>query len=119
MIEKKILTYLKSILTDVSVFVGEKPKSKPNEYVVLKVIENGRENQIDAVSFYCESYSTTLQKAAELSKRVKDAMFSAVSLDDVASVRLGGGGQNIDSATKTYCYEAVFNLFYYDEEEGD
>lgn len=112
MIEKTILNYLKGVLS-VPVYIGEKPNNKTSEYVVLKVIDNGRINMIDAVTFNIESYSTTLQKAAELNALVKDAMFNAITLNSVSSSKCGGGGQNIDTATKTYCYECVFNLFYY------
>ena len=111
MIETIIYKYLKGVLS-VPVYIGEKPTTKKDEYVVLEVIDNGRTNMIDAVTFNCECYSTSLLKAAELCQTVKEAMFNAITLDEVSSSKCGGGGQNIDTTTKTYCYEAVFNLYY-------
>jgi len=111
MIEKIILTYLKGVLT-VPVYIGEKPDNKSAEYVVLQVIDNGRTNMIDAVTFNISSYSTTLQKSAELNQLVKNAMYNAISLSQVSSSKCGGGGQSIDTTSKSYCYTAVFNLFY-------
>ena len=114
MIEKIVYQYLSGAL-DVPVYIGEKPTNKPSEYIVLEVIDGGRVNMIDAVTFNCESYSTTLLKAAELNKKVKDAMYNIVSLPQVSSSKCGGGGQNIDTQTKSYCYEAIFNLYYMEE----
>lgn len=111
MIEIITKEYLKSKL-NVPVYVGEKPSKKPSEYIVIQVIDGGRINMIDAVTFNFESYSTTLLKAAELNQKVKQAMYDIVELDNVSSSKCGGGGQNIDTATKEYCYEAVFNLIY-------
>jgi len=112
MIEKTIYTYLTNQL-DVPVCMGEKPTTKASEYVVLEVIDDGRTNHVDAITFNIESYSTSLQKAAELNALVKTAMFNAISLASVSSSKCGGGGQKIDTQTKTYCYETVFNLYYY------
>lgn len=111
MIEKIILKYLKGVL-DAPCYIGEKPDNKTAEYVVLEVIDGGRINYIDAITFNITSYSTTLQKAAELNAKVKNAMYDAITLPEVSSSKCGGGGQSIDSVTKKYCYEAVFNLFY-------
>lgn len=114
MIEVIVRDYLKSKL-GVPIYVGEKPSPKPEEYIVLQVIDGGRIDLIDAVTFNLESYSTTLLKAAELNKKVKEAMYDIVELPQVSSSKCGGGGQNIDAQTKSYCYEAVFNLFYMED----
>jgi len=111
MIEKNIITYLKSEL-DVPVYMGEKPANKPQECVVLKYIDGGRINMIDAATFSITSYSTSLQKAAELDILVKNAMYDIVALDKFSSSKCSGGGQNIDSQTKEYAYECIFNLYY-------
>lgn len=111
MIEVTVLNYLSEVL-DVPVYVGEKPIKKPKEYVVLEVIDVGRINYIDATTFNISSYATTLFKAAELNEAVKEAMHLIVSEDTVSSSKLGGGGQNIDTESKEYCYESVFNIFY-------
>ncbi|MDO4800609.1 MAG: hypothetical protein Q4A15_00440 [Prevotellaceae bacterium] len=114
MIESQIIAYLKSVsdLSGVSITLGEKPRSKSKEYIVLEVIDNGRINQIDAITFNILSYSDSLLNAAKLNQKVKSAMYNAVSLDNVSSSKCGGGGQSIDTSTKEYAYECVFNLYY-------
>ena len=111
MIEVDVKRYLDSKLT-APVYIGEEPKNKPSEYVVLKVIDNGRENGIDAVTFNIVSHSTTLQKASALNNGVKNAMYGITELDNISSSKCGGGGQAINQITKQYAYESVFNLHY-------
>lgn len=112
MIEKQVTAYLKTKLS-CAVYMGEKPNNPPNKYVVIKIIDAGRNNFIDEASLILESHDTTLQKCAELNEEVKNAMFDITILDNVSSSKLGGsGGQHIDTQTKTYAYQCVFNLFY-------
>lgn len=113
MIEVTVKEYLDGELT-VPVYL-EEPKNKPPEYVVLQVIDNGRINQIDAVTFNIISYATSLYNASELNQAVKDAMYDIVRLDSVSSSKCGGGGQAINTVTKQYAYECVFNLYYMEE----
>lgn len=114
MIEVTVKQYLDGVL-DVPVYMGEEPKNKPSEYVVLEIIDNGRVNCIDAVTFNIVSYSTTLHKAGELNQKVKNAMYDIVTLDNVSSSKCGGGGQAINTVTKQYAYECVFNLYYMED----
>ncbi len=114
MIEITVEQYLDTEL-DIPVYIGEEPKTKPSEYVVLRVMDEGRIDMIDAVTFDIMSYSTSPQKAAELNKRVKDAMYGITKLDNVSASRCGGGGQDFDLQAKRYAYSCVFNLFYMEE----
>lgn len=112
MIEITVRKYLKTKLVDVPVFMGEVPAKAPEEYVLLTILDTGRTNYIDAATFNIESYSTTLLKSAALNQKVKEAMFNITSEPSISSSKCGGGSQNIDTATKTYCYETIFNLRY-------
>ncbi len=114
MIEIIVKQYLETKL-DIPVYMGEEPENKPFEYIVLEVIDNGRINMIDAVTFNIVSYSESLQEASELNKLVKDTMYGITELDNVSSSKCGGGGQAINQATKRYAYECVFNLYYMEE----
>lgn len=111
MIEKIVFNYLKGVL-DIPVYVGEKPSNKPKQYVVLKVLDGGRVNFIDAVTFDILSYSPSLQTASELNEKVKEAMFNIIEEPSISSSSCGGGGQSIDTSTKEYAYECIFNLYY-------
>lgn len=111
MIEEKLLTLLKSNL-DVPVYL-EEPTKKPTEYVLIQIIDTTRTNLIDACSLYVESISTSLYKASSLNERVKEYMLNHLIEDDsISSCRLGGGGQNINTQTKRYQYESIFNIVY-------
>ena len=111
MIEITVRSYLKDKL-EVPVYMGEEPKTKSSEYVVLQIIDGGRINHIDAVTFNITSYSTSLQKAAELNKAVKDAMYDIITISNISSSKCGGGGQDINTTTKQYAYYCIFNLYY-------
>ena len=111
MIEVDIIKYLSSAL-GVSV-TGEKPTSKPKEYVVIEKIDGGRVDYIDAITISIMSYADTLLNAAKLDEKVQKAMFDIVGLENISSCRLGGASQSIDKQTKEYAYESIFNLIYY------
>lgn len=113
MIEKIVINYLNSIL-DVPVYM-EEPIRKTDEYVVLQVLDQGRIDYIDAVTFNIRSYGASMLEAAELNKRVKDCMFSITTLDAVSSSKCGGGGQALDVTTNRYAYECIFNLYYMED----
>ncbi len=113
MIESTVTKYLNEVL-DVPAYM-EEPKNKPPEYVVLQVIDSGRTNYIDAVTFNITSYSTSLLKAAQLNNMVKNAMYDIISINNISSSKFGGGGQEIKQTTKQYAYYCIFNLFYTEE----
>lgn len=111
MIETIVRLYLSGKL-NCPVYVGEKPANLSKEYVVIETLDIGRTNHIDAVTLDLYSYSTSGVKSAELNERVKEAMFDIVEVENISGVRLSGGGQSIDTQSKTNCYDCVFNLFY-------
>lgn len=113
MIEETVIKYLNNQL-DIPAYM-EEPETKPDEYVVLQAIDNGRINLISAVTFNIRCYSTSLYKAAVRCQEVKNAMYDIVALDNVSSSKCGGGGEAIDSTTKRYAYDCIFNLYYMEE----
>ena len=110
MIEKTVISYLNSQL-NVPVFM-EKPENKPEKYVVISKLDSGRTDLIDAVTLNLTSYAPSLLEAAELDEQVKNKMFGIITLGNVSSSKLGGGGQAIKTDVKGYAYYCVFNLFY-------
>lgn len=111
MIEKIIISYLNNEL-GVPVY-AEIPANPPKEFVIVHKLDGGVTNHVNEASIYFESYSDSLQKAAELNERVQALLFESVSLDEISSAKLGGEGSNIDTNTKRYRYESVFNFYYY------
>ena len=61
-----------------------------------------------------QSYAPTLLPAAELNEQVKTAMFGAAQLPGVAAVHLNSDYNFTDTSSKTYRYQAVFDVTYYD-----
>lgn len=110
MIESVVIGYLNEKL-NVPVY-AEEPTRKIDEYVIVQTIDNGRVNFIDACTLSIKSVSTTFENAGKLNKKVKDAMFDIIELSNVSSSKCGGGGQRIDTVTKRYTHECIFNLYY-------
>ena len=120
MIEKTVLKYLDEQLngdqssTPYPVYM-EEPEIKTASYVVLRVIDRGRTDYIDAVTFNIRSYGASMLAAAELNELVKAAMYEITSIDNVSSSKCGGGGQALEVTTNRYAYECVFNLYYMED----
>lgn len=110
MIERIVIEYLNNTLGIPT--YAEKPNKNPNQYIVIKNIGSGRTDCIDAVTLSIMSYAQTLDNALNLNEQVQNAMYDIVALDNVSKCKLGGGGQSIDTQSKTYAYESIFNIFY-------
>lgn len=110
MIERKVIEYLIK-KTGIPTY-AEKPNKNPDEYIVIKNIDNGRTDCIDAVTISIMSYAQTLDNALALNQKVKNAMYDIVALENISKCKLGGGGQRIDTQSKTYAYESIFNIYY-------
>lgn len=113
MIETQVIQYLETKL-NVPVY-AEDPTEDVDEYIVIEMIDGGRIEHIDAVTFNIESISTSMLKAADLNERVRSTMFGIIEIPNISASRCGGGGQNIDRSKKAYRFECVFNLFYTEE----
>lgn len=110
MIEVDVIKYLSKVLkVPVS---AEKPTNKTKEYAVIKTIDRGRIDYIDAVTISVMSYADSLLNAAKLDAVVRGAMYNIVSLENISSCKLGGGSQSIDEKSKEYAYESIFNIIY-------
>ena len=111
MIEVTILNHLKSALS-VPVYM-EIPKDQPESFVVLEKTGSGKRNRLCSATFVVQSYAPTMYGAASLNEAVKAAMESAVELDEVTSSALNSDYNYTDTASKTYRYQAVFDIYHY------
>ena len=107
MIEATILEYLSGAL-DVPCYMERPP------FAVLEKTGESRENYINTAILAVQSYAPTLLHAAELNEQVKTAMFRAAQLPGVAAVHLNSDYNFTDASSKTYRYQAVFDVTYYD-----
>ena len=112
MIEKILYDYLNGANLSATVYM-EQPKVKPSAFFMLEKTGGSKTNQIHESNFIVQSYGTSLVDAATMNEEVKEAMFNAVSLDEVSRVELNGDYNYTDSATKTYRYQAVFVITHY------
>ena len=81
---------------------------------MLEKTGESRENYINTAILAVQSYAPTLLHAAELNEQVKTAMFRAAQLPGVAAVHLNSDYNFTDASSKTYRYQAVFDVTYYD-----
>lgn len=110
LIEQTILEYLKSALKIDDVYV-EIPRPIPDVFVVLKLIDSGKENQINEATIEVMSYAESKLQAATLDSLVRQAMEDANEELDL-SCRFGGGNDNPDTELKLPRYRSYFNLYF-------
>ena len=113
MVEEKIRDYLAAALP-VPVYM-ERPYQVPERYVIVEKTGSSMENQLYSVTIAIQSYAPTLYRAARLNEDVKAAAFGMLEHGDIASVRLNSDYNFTDTSTKTYRYQAVFNIVAYDD----
>jgi len=111
MIEKIVLDYLDTTLT-VDVFM-ERPENPPTKYVIVEKTSSSRVNHIDSATFALQSYAPSLCEAADLNETVKAAMDAITLKNEIASSKLNSDYNFTDAASKSYRYQAVYNLTHY------
>ena len=90
------------------------PENPPSEYLIIQKTGSRRDNRIDRAMIAIRSVSrTSYETAAQLNDAVREAMFSmADRCPEIYRCELNSDGDNTDTDTKEYRYQAVFNLFY-------
>ena len=53
------------------------------------------------------------EKVVDMNEEIKQAMFNAVTLDEISKVELNSNYNYTDSATKQYRYQAVYVVVHY------
>jgi hypothetical protein len=116
MVETIILEYLSGQLS-VPV-VMEVPENMPARFVLVEKTGSGRRDMIDRVTVAIQSWSAkSLYQAASLNADVKAAMDGITALGAVSSAKLNTDYNFTDPTTKTYRYQAVYDLVYYEDME--
>ena len=110
-IEQTIRDYLLTKFNNVPIEVME-PTNAPSKYIEFRVIDQGIEDHIKAVTveFFC--YGSSVLEASSLNEELKEAMLGIIELDDIFSCKLGGGNSDFNNEMKRYRYRSYFNLFY-------
>lgn len=110
MIETILLDFLKNRLA-VPVYM-EVPEKDLESFVVLEKTGSSKVNHIPSATIAVQSYGKSLYEAAKLNEQVKDAIESAIELDEISAVRLNSDYNFTDTATKRYRYQALYVITY-------
>lgn len=112
MIEKVLLDYLSDSLS-APVYM-EIPKNPPSQYFILEKTSGAQVNHINNSTFAIKSYGKSLYDAASMNEELKGVMLSGlITLDEISSVTLNSDYNYTDTQTKTYRYQAVFDIVHY------
>lgn len=116
MIETTILDYL-SARAGVPCHM-EVPKTAPDSFVILDKTGGTKDNLLSRATVAIQSYAASLYEAAVLNdhivKYMEELPENAVN---VTKVGINSGGYNFpDTDSKRYRYQAVFDIYYYEEE---
>lgn len=110
-IEAKVIEYLSQKLNiPVS---AEDPEDKPDEFVTVDLIAGGETNHIEAATLSVVSHSISKLKAAVLNEKVCDDLLNITELPEISSCKIGGKSSDVDTATKSYRYETIFNFIFF------
>lgn len=110
MIEKKVLDYLKTVLS-VPVY-PEKPDTAPERYVLIEKTGGSCENFVHSDTIAIQSYAESLFEASKLNEEVKKAMNNIINLDSIGKSKLNTDYNYTDTVKKKYRYQAVYDLTY-------
>ena len=117
LIEVILYEYLKGLFfdDDVTVYM-ERPEKRPSgSYIIIEKIGSTKVNKIPTATFAFQSYGDTLYEASDLNDRVKSAVEMAEYLDAISGVTLNSDYNFTDTASKSYRYQAVFAITYYEQ----
>lgn len=113
MIEKIYIDYLSAVFPDIPVLAERPKKPIPDTFIMIDNTGTSETNHIWHSTVAFQSYGTTLYEAASLNDMVIDAVKNSTTLNAVASARLNSAYNFTDTATKSYRYQAVFDITHY------
>lgn len=92
---------------------AERPEAPPDKYVVVTKTGSGRNNYINSAVFAIQSYAPSMYEAMELNEQVKELMADFDDIDCICSAKLNSDYNFTDLSTKSYRYQAVFDITHY------
>ena len=117
MIEKIIIQYLSSAL-DVPVY-AERPETPDESYVLVERTGGSEHNHLLTAMVALQCYAPSLLSASALCGKVTHAMRRFDDLPEISKASLNAAYNFSDTATREYRYQAVYDLVYFDNEEGE
>lgn len=112
MIESKVIEYLLEQFP-IPVY-AEVPKSKPSRFLTIERTGRVVIDHIKQANIAVQAWSSvSLEDAAQLCDEVETVMGGFISDNSIARCALENSYNFTDTSTKTYRYQAVFNIVYY------
>lgn len=112
MIEVILLNYLKDALKNTTVRL-EMSDQKIEELVIIEKIGGKKVNHLKTSTVAIQSYASSMEKAAVLNEKVKEAIDKLIRESEIISVNLNSDYNFTDTTTKRYRYQAVFDIKHY------
>lgn len=91
---------------------GEIPADPPTEYIIVEQTGGSDINHIRGATLAIQSHAGTLLRAMEINELAKSAMDALPELPEIFSSQLNSDYNFTDTASKSYRYQAVYNVFY-------
>lgn len=113
MIEKILLDRLNAVLPE-PVYM-EVPPNPGDRYYILEKTGSTMTDGVCSAMIALQSYAPSLFAAAQMNTSGKAAMLNTVVLSAVTAVRLNSDYNFTDTAKKQYRYQAVFDVYHYEE----
>lgn len=118
MIEEIVHTHMNGCLEEPCYLM--RPETNPTGgYVLIEKTGGSERNRISTATFAFQSYGDDLKSAAELNRKVIAAAKSLTTLGSISRSHYSTDYNFTNTATKQPCYQAVFVITYYDEEENN
>jgi hypothetical protein len=112
MIEKLLLEHLNNEL-GIPCYM-EKPEPITDEFIRIEKIGSANNNYIEMATFAVQSYGTSLLATAKLNSKVKKALKSFITNNQISAVKVLSDYNFTDTTKKLYRYQAVVNITYYE-----
>lgn len=113
LIETTILNHLSAVLPE-PVYM-EEPPNPGTAFYVLEKTGSGKTDQICRSTFALQSYAPSLHEAALMNSAGKAAMEGSAALSAVTAALLNSDYNFTNTAKKRYRYQAVFDIYHYEE----
>ena len=118
MIEKILISFLKSKTSANDNVFAERPEEVPACYIAIEKTGSSTTDMITTSTVAIQSCCDSLQNksfldAAELNEELKGVMEDLIALDDIVMVDLNSDYNYTDNTTKEYRYQAVYQITHY------
>ena len=115
MIELTVLNFLKSQNIGgvvENVFMEKPQKQDLEEFILIEKTGSEKVNHINRATIAIQSWSRSMYNAAKLNEEVKDAMEKIIEYTEISKCSLNSDYNFTDTKTKSYRYQAVFDLVF-------